>query len=447
MIDVERKGVNRLVEGAETEMEAEAGEQAYSFTYALTFDPWRISADEALETMVPLPSSDARQQVHRVEVVPKPQAFHTDELGNHIAVLTLKPGEKLTVHADVTLRPYTFGKSVIQAAPASARDLSAEVMVPLTDDIRALATSLTKAVHKDEAKAFELFKYVRDELFYEYPPQARGAQETLERGKGDCGEFSALYIALCRAADIPARMVMGWLVAPWYVGAHAWAETYLEAHGWIPVDASMANNPRQFADILRTPATKDFYFGNLSRYHLTLSRGTGLAWLGEMPAVVPEVAAKDTFIVDGKPFGFWQELYDGKVPYLQLPYVLISKPKGNFEEDGAKVTVEPKLKTPLERLNFIADYLAFQPLLELVAIMVAIVVRILFPTSAGWLTALLFVAAFLYLAWCAVKVYADVRSLASSSESGRVRWQGLSGKLVNWLFLGFFGYRMLSVMW
>ncbi len=85
------------------------------------------------------------------------------------------------------------------------------------------------------------------------PGASDGALWTLEHGYGVCGNFAALYAALCRAAGVPARIVGGWadpLPIPYLtrqgnwgapLGAHAWSEVYLlgpqQTKGWLPVDA------------------------------------------------------------------------------------------------------------------------------------------------------------------------------------------------------------------
>ena len=58
-----------------------------------------------------------------------------------------------------------------------------------------------------------------------------GVITALEKQQGDCAEMSAVFVALCRAAGIPARLV--------WVPNHNWSEMYLaDNHGkghWIPV--------------------------------------------------------------------------------------------------------------------------------------------------------------------------------------------------------------------
>jgi len=66
-----------------------------------------------------------------------------------------------------------------------------------------------------------------------------GALWALVTGEGDCSEFSALFVALCRAKGIPARRITGFCTArPNAVikEFHNWAEAYLPAYGWVPFD-------------------------------------------------------------------------------------------------------------------------------------------------------------------------------------------------------------------
>src|SRR4030095_6203634 len=55
----------------------------------------------------------------------------------------------------------------------------------------------------------------------------------------DCTEFASLFIALSRAAGIPARPVFGYLVEPGesrYEISHLWAEFRDGDRGWVTVD-------------------------------------------------------------------------------------------------------------------------------------------------------------------------------------------------------------------
>ncbi|MBW3539225.1 MAG: transglutaminase domain-containing protein [Planctomycetes bacterium] len=83
----------------------------------------------------------------------------------------------------------------------------------------------------DAARQF--FRWIRTNVSYE-EGEFRGAAETLAKKVGDCEDMTALFVALCRAAGIPARNV--------WIENHAYPEFYMaDEHGngaWIPVQVS-----------------------------------------------------------------------------------------------------------------------------------------------------------------------------------------------------------------
>lgn len=80
------------------------------------------------------------------------------------------------------------------------------------------------------------------------------AVTALKTGKGDCGYFSALFVATCRNMGIPARTVCGMTLGTgeW----HVWAEFYIPGQGWIPVDPS-------YADALCPDGSQPIYYGTI----------------------------------------------------------------------------------------------------------------------------------------------------------------------------------------
>jgi transglutaminase-like putative cysteine protease len=58
----------------------------------------------------------------------------------------------------------------------------------------------------------------------------------LERRWCDCHIGSSLFVALCRARGIPARLVTGGLLYPITPSQHTWLEVLLPPYGWLPVD-------------------------------------------------------------------------------------------------------------------------------------------------------------------------------------------------------------------
>lgn len=107
-----------------------------------------------------------------------------------------------------------------------------------------------------------LYDYLADHGRYAYPPSggwtASGAARRLHT---DCGGFSLVFVAACRANDVPARLLVGqWFKTGSSGGlsaqpgrqAHVIAECFDPRIGWIPEDVS--------SRLLHTPGAED-YFG------------------------------------------------------------------------------------------------------------------------------------------------------------------------------------------
>lgn len=79
-----------------------------------------------------------------------------------------------------------------------------------------------------------IYRYVREKVEYKFDPQIHSCLEALDSGHGDCEELSSLFIAICRASDIPARAV--------WIPGHTYPEFYLvdqQGNGhWFPCQAA-----------------------------------------------------------------------------------------------------------------------------------------------------------------------------------------------------------------
>jgi transglutaminase-like putative cysteine protease len=98
-------------------------------------------------------------------------------------------------------------------------------------EIRRLAQTLKAATPLQTAE--NIFSWVAGNIRYAgYLPKARGALYALQNKKGDCTEFMYLFAALCRANNIPARGIGGYISTQNKIlkpgDYHNWAEFYLD---------------------------------------------------------------------------------------------------------------------------------------------------------------------------------------------------------------------------
>jgi transglutaminase/protease-like cytokinesis protein 3 len=106
------------------------------------------------------------------------------------------------------------------------------------DDIR--KTALGFKSERPAQTAEKLFKWVSTHLIYTgYAENDRGALFALKNKKGDCTEYMYLYAALCRANQIPAQCMAGYIVTKNSIlkpgGFHNWAQIYL-GDTWETID-------------------------------------------------------------------------------------------------------------------------------------------------------------------------------------------------------------------
>jgi len=114
-------------------------------------------------------------------------------------------------------------------------------------ELQSLVLQLTDNTTNPYYKAKQIFEFVIDDLEYIRQPEGKehGALWGYQNGIGDCTEYSNLFIALLRAAGIPAKAVSGFGYLPLYAvwGAvdkdqlgHAFVMFYLPNVGWVPAD-------------------------------------------------------------------------------------------------------------------------------------------------------------------------------------------------------------------
>lgn len=95
--------------------------------------------------------------------------------------------------------------------------------------------------------------------------------------EGFCEHFASSYVFTMRAAGVPARVVAGYQGGEWVeqeeyllvrqYDAHAWAEIWLPARGWVRVDPTAAVAPERIRDGLQSAAADEFMQDSLVPLH------------------------------------------------------------------------------------------------------------------------------------------------------------------------------------
>jgi transglutaminase-like putative cysteine protease len=144
-------------------------------------------------------------------------------------------------------------------------------------DIRRLALKL-KAPKKEKTSE-NIFKWITENIRYAgYLRNTRGARYALVHKQGDCTEFACLFVALCRANDIPARCMGGYICRRNTVlnpsDYHNWAEFHLNGAWRLadPQNRIFMKNHEDYIAMRIIHESKD----RENSFHRFWFRGTGL---------------------------------------------------------------------------------------------------------------------------------------------------------------------------
>ncbi len=230
----------------------------------------------------------------------------------------LRPGETLAL--DWAFRPLAASVSTnpseipVLDAEERARYLRASPQISREPEVVGRAQALVMDCSDSTEMARVFFQTLVSEFAYHFPVRNRGALAMTRSKRGDCGQFAALFCAWCRAVDIPARPVVGTLIGPGRgMLPHMWAEFWSDAHGWAPVDPSMA----------QAISSPDNVFGRLPANRFTFAYDMD----SELPAYGRPVRFPPLSVLmpwsprfDSRRLSWGAATVDGMVPYFQPAY-------------------------------------------------------------------------------------------------------------------------------
>ena len=182
--------------------------------------------------------------------------------------------QKTNLDVSMKIRLYTYDLKTAKKHPIAPDSKDKDTLKYLADEenFRIKARNIQEAasqipVGDREEILKSIFAYVVNSLDYHiFFDQDRGAKKALKEGRGDCTEYSELMITLCRAKNIPARIVMGLIPkSNGTVGYHNWVEVYFPLYGWVAFDPTWADHPK---------ATTTFYSMKNTYVQLSYKRFT-----------------------------------------------------------------------------------------------------------------------------------------------------------------------------
>ncbi len=258
-----------------------------TFTHdVINFGPGTVTD---LDVFLALPKNRSTQEVLAIDFPHPPDDKLTDHWGQEVALFKktgLKPGERVVTRMRVKAKIYDVMYHLFPEKAGSLKDIPVDVRKRfLADDDKyrlqdpVIQDAVKEAVTRPDNPywiARDIYDYIHQKMFYKRIGGWDIAPTVLQRGSGSCSEYTFVYIAMLRAAGVPARYVGSVAVrgedASFDFVYHRWVEVYLPNYGWVPVSADGGDQ--------ESPRDQAMYFGHqYNRYLVTTESGGGSEYL------------------------------------------------------------------------------------------------------------------------------------------------------------------------
>ncbi|GAB3539741.1 transglutaminase domain-containing protein [Spirosoma fluminis] len=194
------------------------------------------------------PRSGAGQWIVREEyqITPSVNVTEFTDIYGNLCQRLVAPQGPFSIHfaatvqtadvIDVTLgAPYT----PVEELPDSVLHYTLPSRYCQSDQLGNLATQITEGAEPGYDQVEAIRKWIHDHVTYQYGASdvSTSAVDTAANRVGVCRDFTHLGMALCRALNIPARMVVGYLYELDPMDLHAWFEAFVDDR-WYTFDAT-----------------------------------------------------------------------------------------------------------------------------------------------------------------------------------------------------------------
>ncbi len=272
--------------------------QQSSGTITMEFDLSDHDAAQKTQLWIPYPLSDRDQLITDISVQGdySESAVYSDQVYSTPILYARwdknSRSRKLVFSFHVTRKEVArrdFPDKEASWDPADyALSLTATTLGPIDGAVKELSDRITKGKVGVLAKAKAIYDWTCENMYRDPKTVGCGPGNVcllLEKPGGKCTDIHSVFIALCRAAGIPAREVFGIRqgkksgqdITTWQ---HCWAEFYLPGYDWVPVDPAdvrkmMLKENLQPGDA-RTKYYRDYFWGGWDQYRVKFAMGRDL---------------------------------------------------------------------------------------------------------------------------------------------------------------------------
>lgn len=195
--------------------------------------------------------------------------------------------------------------------------LSPTSLGPIDGPVKALADRITKGKRTVLEKARAIYDWTCENTCRD--PKTKGCGKgdvcaLLKNPRGKCTDISSLFVALCRAAGVPAREVFGIRlgkkdgddITGWQ---HCWSQFYLPGYGWVPADPADVRKAMlvQKLDLKdpKTVAYRAYFWGGIDASRVRLAVGRDIVLNPPQAGAPLNTFGYPYAEVGGKPLDFY----------------------------------------------------------------------------------------------------------------------------------------------
>ena len=188
---------------------------------------------------------------------------------------------------------------------------------PTDGAVKELAEKIVAGKSSVLERARAIYDWTVENMYRD--PDTRGCGKgdvcyLLIRPGGKCTDISSVFVALCRAAGVPAREVFGLRlgkqaeqdITTWQ---HCWAEFFLPGYGWVPADPAdvlkAMLDEKLKLDSPRIIALRDYFWGGVDAYRFQLASGRDLVLNPPQAGAPLNTFGYPYAEVGGKPIDFY----------------------------------------------------------------------------------------------------------------------------------------------
>lgn len=228
--------------------------------YSVTVPANTIPEGEVIRCWLPFPKENSQRQknINLISAFPKSYIIAPDSILQRSIYFEQKTVKDAETRFNIELSYDAYAEYLHDLFSQKLTiDTSSNLFIEFTserkphinfsDELKSLSQKIVGGEKNLKEKFKKIYEFISEEVPWasalEYSTINSISNYCIEKGYGDCGIKSLLFITLCRYNGIPAKWQSGWMFQPGSVNLHDWSQVYFDQTGWITVDSDYGLQP------------------------------------------------------------------------------------------------------------------------------------------------------------------------------------------------------------